>query len=172
MAEGVNIGKGTHLICNACGKEYELTEYGRMRAVSGETEFEHIPDWFDWQRNEVLKEIKEDRYGFESEVDVYVLTDFKSLYKVGDGVLSHNEKGFFLKGCGGELDIHRAPDASYSLNADFFWYEIGDTICVENEGKLYYCFPKGKDAIVSKTRLATEELYKIWKESEGSSRRK
>ncbi|MBE6550868.1 MAG: hypothetical protein E7665_01905 [Ruminococcaceae bacterium] len=169
-AEGANVGKGTRLKCTACGKEYELTEYGKMRAVNGETEFEHIPDWFDWQRKEVLDEIKEGRYGFEKEVDIYVLTDFKALYRIGDGVLAHGENGFTLKGCGGKLDIHRTPDTSYSLNADFFWYEIGDTICIENEGKLYYCFPKGEADIVTKTRLAAEELYKLWKKTKESAR--
>ncbi len=172
MAEGANVGKGTHLTCTACGKEYELTEYGKMQATNGETEFEHIPDWFEWQRSEVLKEIKEGRYGFEKDVDIYVLTDFKALYKIGDGVLSHGENGFSLKGCDGELDIHRTPDTSYSLNADFFWYEIGDTICVENEGKLYYCFPKGEGDIVTKTRLAAEELYKLWKETKEAAKEK
>jgi len=169
-AEGAMVGKGTELVCNACGKRYELTELGRMRAINGETEFEHIPHWFKWEREEVRREILSGAYDMKAEVDIYVLTDFKALYKVGEGVLSHGEEGFLLRGCDGEINISRLPNVSYGLNADYFWYEIGDTICIEYEGKLYYCFPKKNSDIVAKTRLATEELYKIWKEREDDAR--
>ena len=53
------------------------------------------------------------------------------------------------------------PTASYSLNADYYWYEIGDMIGIGNMKAAYYCFPKNKGDIVAKTRLATEELYKL-----------
>ncbi len=36
-------------------------------------------------------------------------------------------------------------------------------ICIGDEKAQYYCFPKGKEDIVAKTRLAVEELYKIVK---------
>ena len=35
-------------------------------------------------------------------------------------------------------------------------------ICIGNKDALYYCFPKGGDC-VAKTRMATEELYKLKK---------
>ena len=39
--EGCMTGKGTRLICSECGKEYELTEEGSLRAIEGITEFSH-----------------------------------------------------------------------------------------------------------------------------------
>ena len=45
-AEGKMLGKGVRLTCSNCGKAYELTEYGFMEAVEGDTEFVHIPDWY------------------------------------------------------------------------------------------------------------------------------
>ena len=45
-------------------------------------------------------------------------------------------------------------------NSDYFWYEIGDMVCIGNKDALYYCFPE-KEGIVTKTRLAAEELYKL-----------
>ena len=53
----------------------------------------------------------------------------------------------------------------YSVYSDYFWYEIGDIVCIGNNDCLYYCFPKKKD-IVAKTRLAVEELYKMEKSSQ------
>lgn len=160
-SEGKNVGKGTKLICKDCGKEYELTEYGFMKALSGETEFSHIPDWFDWERKCVKEEIERDEYKLDVEVEIRMLVDTKCLYKVGEGRLTHTKAGFHLTGCDGKLDYAQKPKAAYSLNADYFWYEIGDVICLGTNDVLYYCFPKNCGDIVAKTRLATEEIYKI-----------
>ena len=43
--EGKTEGKGIHWTCHHCGKVYELTELGYLRALDGETAFSHIPDW-------------------------------------------------------------------------------------------------------------------------------
>ena len=80
---------------------------------------------------------------------------------VGEGHLSHTTEGFRLTGCEGKLDYSQVPQASYSLYADYFWYEIGDMICIGDKDALYYCFPKDKTIPVAKARLATEELFKL-----------
>ena len=36
-------------------------------------------------------------------------------------------------------------------------------ICIGNRDALYYCFPKQPGDVVAKTRMATEELYKLKK---------
>ena len=161
MVEGKMVGKDKHLVCKACGKTYELTEYGFMKAKKGETEFDHIPDWFKWQRECVRQEIIDEKYLLDVPVDIYVLTDTKCLYKVGQGRLVHNAQGFHLTGCDGKIDYVQKPSASYCLNADYFWYEIGDVISIGDYNMLYYCFPKNSGDIVAKTRLATEEMYKL-----------
>ena len=56
------------------------------------------------------------------------------------------------------------PVACYSAYADYYWYEIGDMICIGDQETLYYCFPQEGGDVVAKTRLATEELYKIKKQ--------
>ena len=132
-----------------------------MKATRGNTEFEHIPDWFEWQRNCVRKEIEAGDYLLNVPVDIYVLADTKCLYRVGEGELTHNEQGFHLTGCDGKIDYKQKASSSYRLNADYFWYEIGDVIGIGDSKMLYYCFPKDAGDIVTKTRLATEEMYKI-----------
>ena len=42
-------GKGTTLTCHACGKSWEMNEFGQLMALDGKTEYSHIPDWYDWQ---------------------------------------------------------------------------------------------------------------------------
>lgn len=161
LAEGKMEGKGIYLTCHACGKKYELDEYGYLKSTDGETKFSHVPDWYAWERECVKEELLSGEYKLDKTVDVYMLVDTKGLYRVGEGRLTHTTEGFHLTGCDGELDYVHHPLASYSLNADYFFYEIGDVICIGTPKTLYYCFPKGDDDVVAKTRLATEELYKI-----------
>ncbi len=165
LAEGETVGKGTTLTCKNCGKVYQLTEDGFMKAESGETEFPHIPDWYAWQRACVKDEILKGEYKIEREVDIYMMIDTKCIYKVGDGVLTHTKDGFSLKGCDGQLDYTQAPELSYSLYSDFYWYEIGDVISIGTPKVLYYCIPKSKEDIVAKARIAAEEIYKLIRNS-------
>jgi 1-acyl-sn-glycerol-3-phosphate acyltransferase len=159
--EGHMEGKGIHLTCHACGKVWEMTEDGEMKALEGETEFSHIPDWYRWERQNVRREIEAGEYSLDVPVDIYMLIDTKALYRVGEGRLAHNAEGFHLTGCEGKLDYRQKPLASYSLNADYYWYEIGDVIGIGKGDVLYYCFPREAGDVVAKTRLATEELYDL-----------
>jgi len=159
-AEGRTEGKGTTLTCRACGKVWELDTLGQMRALTGETEFPHIPDWYAWERQEVRREIEEGRYRLDCAVEIGVLTDFKAIYRIGSGRLVHDAAGFTLTGGDGKLHFVRPAKASYSLYADYYWYELGDIICIGDTEKQFYCFPK-EDVPVAKARLATEELFKL-----------
>lgn len=160
-AEGAMEGKGIHITCGKCAASYELTEEGFLTAQNGETEYPHIPDWYRWERDCVRRELEEGSYRLDTEVEICILKDSKSIYKVGEGRLTHTPEGFHLTGCGGKLDYLQKPAASYSLYADYYWYELGDVICIGNHEALYYCFPKGEAVSVAKARLAAEELYKM-----------
>ena len=161
--EGKTEGKGEVWTCHNCGKVYRLTEYGELEAEDGNPAFTHVPDWYDWQRQVVRRQLQEGTYRLDTEVDIGVMVDYSAIYMVGSGRLIHDTEGFRLTGCDGQLDYAQGPLACYSLYADYYWYEIGDMICIGNQDVLYYCFPKGSGDVVAKTRLATEELYKMKK---------
>ena len=161
-AEGKMEGKGIGVTCHACGKHWEMDELGQLKATEGETEFAHIPDWYAWERQQVRKALEDGTYSLETDVKIGMMVDYKNIYMVGDGHLSHGENGFRLTGCDGKLDYQQGPLTCYSLYADYNWYEIGDVICIGNKDALYYCFPKDATS-VAKTRIATEELYKMKK---------
>ena len=163
-AEEKTVGKGVTLTCENCGKVYELTETGFMQAREGETEFPHIPDWFAWERACVREELENGSYKLDVDVEIGIMADYKMLYKVGDGKLTHDTSGFTLTGCEGKLHYTQSPLASYGLNADYYWYEIGDIISIGDRKRLYYCFPKTRN-VVTKARFAAEELYKLVKAS-------
>ncbi len=159
--EGKMLGKGIHVSCGQCGKKHELTEDGFLRAADGEVDFTSVPDWYSWERAQVRKELEDGTYNLDVDVDICMMKDMKAIYRVGEGHLHHDKNGFELTGCDGKLKYTQKPKFSYSLYSDYYWYEIGDMICIGDMKTLYYCFPKKAGDIVAKTRIATEELYKM-----------
>ena len=163
LAEGTTVGRGAHLFCERCEKTYRLDEYGTMHAVEGETEFSHIPDWYEWERAEVRRELLSGDYSLDIPVDICMMTGDAKVYHVGEGRLHHGYDGFILDGTDSALHYEHKPLTAYTVCSDFNWYEIGDVVAFGNTSYLYYCFPKCKGDYVAKLRLAAEELYKIKK---------
>ena len=170
MAEGKIKSEGVTAKCENCGNEYELDGYGFLKNLSGETKFNHIPDWYLWERNEVKNELLKGEYRLEQKVKIYTLIDFKAIYDIGEGVLTHTTDGFSLKGCEGNLNFTLPPNACYGLYADYYWYEISDIICIGDNNQLFYCLPQ-ENISVAKVRMATEELYKIKREEKLKKRK-
>ncbi|MBQ7323791.1 MAG: 1-acyl-sn-glycerol-3-phosphate acyltransferase [Clostridia bacterium] len=162
QTEGKMRGEKHTITCQACGKTYEMDELGQLHATNGETEFSHIPDWTNWERECVRKEVEEGSYRMELPVNIGIVADHKALYMVGEGTFVHDDKGYTLTNADGSLQYTQSPIASYTLNSDFNWYEIGDVIGIGDMKRLYYCFPK-IPALVTKARYAAEEMYKLKK---------
>ncbi len=160
--EGQMQGRGTAITCAHCGKSWELTPLGELKAKEGETEISHIPDYYRWEREQVRQEILDGTYKLDIDVDIAMQVDFKAIYKVGQGHLTHDNTGFTLTGCEGKLNYTQKPQVCHSLYADYYWYELGDIICIGDNEVHYFCFPKGNTP-VAKIRLAAEEMYKLYK---------
>lgn len=167
--EGKTIGKDSKLTCKNCGKEWELTPYGELKSISFTSRFTHIPDWYKWERECVKEELENGTYSLETDVEIGMMVDYKAIYMVGNGHLSHTNNGFALTGCNGKLNYTQNPLASYGLYSDYHWYELGDVICIGNNDALYYCFPQDNTP-VAKTRMAAEELYKLARKNKKKKR--
>ncbi len=156
---------GSEISCSHCGVVYRMDEYGVLHAAEGETEFSHIPDWYDWERECVRQEIARGEYRLEVPVEIAVITDHKALYRLrGGGILTHDETGLTLKSNGGEFTMTQDPYAAYTLNVEFFFYELGDVISLGTKERVFYCFlPEGTLSV--KARLAAEEFYLLPKKS-------
>ena len=161
-AENRMEGKGIHLTCHECGRQWEMDEFGQLHALEGETEYPHIPDWYAWERECVRKELEEGTYLLDTDVQIGIQVNLDGICMIGTGHLTHSLNGFHLTGADGQLDYTQSPVAAHTLYADYYWYEIGDVIGIGNNEFSYFCFP-GADVSVTKARLATEELYKLQK---------
>jgi hypothetical protein len=140
--------------------------YGELKATEGVTEFPHIPDWYEFERQQVKKQLLEGTYRFEDEVKIESLPNAKGYIPLGDGYLKHDEKGFVLTGeeMGKPLELIKEPLALYSLHIEYDYMGKGDCIDLSTFSDTYYIYPKTKKNVVTKLHFAVEELYKIEKE--------
>lgn len=164
-AESKMDSKGTELFCTECGKRWNLNEDGTLSALSGETEFSHVPDWFEWERQEVRRQIENGEYSFSDEVEVYSLPRCWRFINIGRATLTHDaENGFILKGNYRDADyyIQRQPLETNSLHIEYDYCYIKPFDCVDisTENDSFYCYPT-KENVVTKLAFATEEIYKM-----------
>ncbi len=150
---------GTKLWCKQCSVEYEMDELGRLFNTNGETIFSHIPDWFEWQRDEVRTQIVNGEYNVELEVDIDMLPNSTGFYRVGKGTLKHDKNGYHLKG--ENLSIEKPPIANFGVHIEYDYFGRGDGLSFSTNEDTFYMYPINQEYSVTKFHLATEELYKL-----------
>ena len=157
--------RGAQLSCSHCGKVWDMTELGELKAVSGDTEFSHIPDWYEWERANVRAEVDAGKYDSgELKVDVWTLPNAIKFQHLGEGTLRHSMNGFSVKG----TDVDGDPfsqdwpvPALYSCHIEYDYLgRYGDCVDLNTLEDTWYIYPKGNEFSVTKFALATEELWK------------
>lgn len=164
--------KGTVLTCNHCQKSWKMTELGEMQALFGETEFSHIPDWYEWERENVKKEVEEKRYNSGVlEVTVESLPNAKGYIPLGHGTLVHDMNGFRVTVTDADGDVHtmeKHVPSLYSCHVEYdYLFKHGDCVDLNTNEDTWYCYPEGKPFSVTKMALATEELYYQYRRESG-----
>lgn len=167
MTESKMASKGTEIFCTHCGKRWNLNEDGTLSALEGNTRFTHVPDWFEWEREQVRQQIISGEYSFADEVEVYSMPRCWRFMKLGKATLTHDaENGFVLKGNyrDSDYEIRRRPLDSNSLHIEYDYCYIKPFDCVDisTENDSFYCYPK-KENVVTKLAFATEEIYQMHK---------
>jgi hypothetical protein len=155
--------KGTELFCEACGKRWNWNEDGYLQALEGETEFDHIPDWYLWQRTQVEEQIRRGEYSFSQEVEVFSLPRVLRFIPLGKAILSHDPiNGFELKGHyrNKPYYIHRRPEQNNSVHVEYDYGFLGKRDCIDisTENDSFYCYPS-KQNVITKLAFATEAIY-------------
>ena len=157
--------EGITLRCGACGKEWEMSEYGELQAKSGETEFSHIPDWYEWERGNVRSEVERGEYNFHCSARVDALPNAKGYIDIGAAELTHNMDGFTLCGAyqGEPYEVQIAAPTLYSCHIEYDYLgKYGDCVDLNTAKDTLYIYPKDCLFSVTKIALATEELYRYY----------
>lgn len=162
--------RGTLLWCNHCNKTWEMTELGELKAREGETEFSHIPDWVQWERQCLREEIESGNYRFEDEVGVHSLPHYKKFYDQGKGKLVHTAQGMVLD-CtlyGKHQHLVWATKNLPQIHIEFNYpmhkrkrrdNRFGDCFELSVADDSYWLVPQTKHNCLMKLYLATEEIY-------------
>ena len=152
------------LVCNRCGKSWEMSELGELRALSGETEFTHIPDWYEWQRSNVRAEVESGTYSFEDQVRIESLPSAKGFVVIDEcGRLAHNMDGFTLIGEYEKkpFSMNWAALSLYSCHIEYDYKGRGDCVDLSTGSDTFYIFPRSSANSVTKIALATEEIFRF-----------
>ncbi|MBR6763469.1 MAG: hypothetical protein IKM13_06935 [Clostridia bacterium] len=157
--------QGAELFCKRCGKRWYLQENGQLMATEGETEFSHIPHWFEWEREQVRGQILRGEYRYEDEVDIYSFPRCYRFIPLGKAKVCHSfQDGFTIDGHyrGQDYHIHRPPKSMNSLHVEYDFHRFRKENCfdISTETDSFYCYPTNPD-MVTKLAFATEEIYKL-----------
>ncbi len=155
---------GIRLFCESCGKGWTMTESGELAAESGPTEFPHIPDWYEWERENVRREVDEGTYSTgEMPVRVDSLPNAKRFIRLGEGTMVHDMNGFTVRGTdtdGDPFEMIKPVSSLYSCHIEYEYLgKHGDCVDLNTLEDTWYIYPHDCDFAVTKMALATEELY-------------
>ncbi|MDD4920043.1 MAG: 1-acyl-sn-glycerol-3-phosphate acyltransferase [Bacteroidales bacterium] len=153
---------GTEIWCNHCGRRWIMSAYGELKAQEGETHFVHIPDWYEWEREQVRREVEEGRYCFKGNAYVRMLPNSKGFVDFGQAVLIHDMEGFKLEGThdGAKYTLNIPAQSVYSCHIEYNYGKYKrDCVDLNTLNDSYWVFPEGDDFSVTKISLATEELF-------------
>ncbi len=153
----------TSIWCNNCQKSWTLLPTGFLKADKGETEFAHVPNWYEFLRQQVRSQIEAGTYYVVDEVDVDALPNARGYINLGPGQLVHDMNGFYLttKGRAGQpaVQLHKSPLSLYSCHIEYDYDQRGDCLDLSTMDDTYYIYPLNLKNVVTKLALATEELY-------------
>ena len=164
---------GTRLTCDACGSAWEMDRYGQLDEISGAEHgadsalprhFTHIPDWYEWERANVRREVEAGTYSSgELPVTVDTLPNAKKFIRLGEGTMVHDMEGFTVRGTdvdGDPFEMVRPVPSLYSCHIEYEYLgKFGDCVDLNTLEDTWYIYPHDCDFAVTKMALATEELY-------------
>ena len=160
-AEFKMTSSGEFLRCNKCSATWEFTELGELRGVNCESPYPYIPDWFDFQRKAVREEVESGAYHYDGEVNLCTLPGSR-MYRQGTARLTHGLDGFTLSGVAyGEPFVrHWNGNEVRALHIEYNHLLKSDAIAISTADDSYWCFMQN-DGIITKLRLANEEIYRL-----------
>lgn len=152
------------IYCESCGARHTMNKYGQLLKNGEEFRFSHIPDWYEWQRECVHKEIDNGEYNLDVPVHIEALPNAVNFIDCGNGRLRHNKDGFFLTfkdyGDTEERTVSFPPLSMLSVHTEYDYRKWGECITLSTLDNTYFLFPRGDGFNPTKIQFATEYLYK------------
>jgi hypothetical protein len=140
-----------------------MSELGELSAVEGKTEYSRIPDWFEFERAMVRKQIEDGAYFFMDKVIIDSLPNAKGYIRMGEATLTHSIDGFVLEKFtdNEHFRLEKKPLSLYSLHIEYDYFSKGDCLDLSTLEDTFYLYPLTRKNVVTKLQFAVEEIYKI-----------
>ncbi|MBO4410723.1 MAG: hypothetical protein IKY02_02890 [Lachnospiraceae bacterium] len=162
--------EGTKLYCRECGAAWTMEEDGTLTFQGAETDRPftgkdiHIPDWYEWERANVRKEVEAGTYSTgELPVHVDSLPNAKKYIPIGKGTMVHDMDGFRVRVTdekGETRTMEIKASTQYSVHVEYEYLgKYGDCVDLNTLTDTWYTYPENEDFSVTKMSLATEEIY-------------
>lgn len=155
----------TQLWCEHCGARWEMDTLGRLHCLNGEDRFQHVPDWYNWERENVRQEVAEGRYAFEDTVRLERIVSARTGFEtLGTVKLTHGVEGFRMEGTldnGEPFSFQRSTASMMSCHIEYDFKKRGDAIDLATLHDTYFVFPLTAHNVLTKLHFATEELHRV-----------
>lgn len=163
--------EGISLSCNMCKATWNMDEFGRLNKVSGSwsvMESTQVPDWYEWERKQVEKQIDEGNYHLDCRVKIEALPNAVNFIDCGEGRLRHEKEGFYLTFFdykkGEECTMFFSSKSLFSIHTEYnYRSKKGQCVTLSTLEDTYFIYPIEKGFNPTKIQFATEYLYKLSK---------
>lgn len=162
-AETEMSGHGNVIECKHCGNAATLDDKYNLVPVSGSVIPKNPREWFDWERREMRKAVKNPDFVMEEHVTLSLMPDYEyisdnALAKpAGDGVLKLDRNGLTYTGTrnGEQWQVHIKSE---NIN----------TLCLPVDASFFYTYASGEFLLFTpdtsscmRWSLAVEETYRV-----------
>lgn len=165
--EGNMKSKGTRLWCDSCKAAWSMNEYGQLKEENSNKTI-HIPDWYNWQRQQVREELAARTYkGIDIPVTIEALPNEKGFVNLGTGRLIHNMSGYTLSLDNTETEAAKKLVDTFPLTipnkilestqTEYDYRGKGKCIVLSTKDCCYYVYSEAPEFIVTKLEFAVEE---------------
>lgn len=154
------------LKCEHCKVTYDYKEDGSLRCMNRVERFNSVSKWYQWEKEEVKKEVLEGTYHFEDDVRVEKLIGVKVGFVPQEGKyhLTHTiEDGIVVKGIDNDFEFHRPSLQSFAVHIEYNYLGRGAFIDLANADDSYFVYPLNNPLYITKMHFAVEHIYDMLK---------
>ena len=160
--------EGHILKCNHCGIEYDYLEDGSLKCLNGDTKFDYPSKWYNWEKEEVRKEVEAGTYHFEDDVRVEKLIGAGVGFVPQEGHyhLVHDiNDGITCKGVDNDFEYHRSSLQSFAIHIEYDYLGgynkpgRGAFLDLATADDSYFVYPLNKPDYITKVHFAVECIY-------------
>lgn len=148
--------EGITLKCNNCGASWELTEDGWLFNGSRKT---HIPDWYEWERQEATKDTS--NFDKKFKVRIEALPNEKGFVNLGEGELTMDSKEFVLT-FPDKTRLNFPHKLRESLQTEYNYRGKGMAVVLSTKDCCYYLYSTDADFNPTELQFISEYLFNLF----------